>query len=526
MILNAPRRRLLPALAVLLAAPVQPAALIAQRPAGPIRLVVHLTIDQVRPEYLERWSGEFTGGLARLLARGVHFTRGEQDHASTETAPGHATLLSGRWPAGTGILTNDRGVPDSLAPLLAARGAGASPRGFRGTTLYDWMRAADSATRALSVSYKDRGAILPIGRAAVPVFWYADGRFTTSTWYADSLPTWLATWNAGDPVGRLAGHRWDLERPRSGYPEADDRPFENGGRDHTFPHRLSTDRERALRDIQYFPVMDSLTLDVAWRGMRALGLGQRDGTDLLAISLSVSDKVGHRYGPGSLEVHDHYLRLDRYLGAFLDSVATVVPDAGLVISLAADHGATAFPHDSVGGRIRLADEARALNQWARRRWGLHLGATEERGLVFADVAALRSRGVDVDSLREALAARVRRRPGVRRVYTPASLAIAADQDAMMWRRLLPTDLEWLVAVSIIDGWIWTSNPAITDHGSTNAADVRVPMVIVAPGVVPRRIERPVPVVDLAPTLAVLIGVTPTEPLDGRPLAEVVGDPRK
>lgn len=513
-------------LVLLLVALALPHSGTAQAPAEVPRLVIHLTIDQVRPELLAHWAGEFEGGLARLLARGVVYLAAEQDHAATETAPGHATLLSGRWPARTGILTNDRGVPDSLAPLLQARGVGASPRAFRGTTLYDWMRAADADTRVLSVSYKDRGAILPIGRAAVPVYWYADGRFTTSTWYADTLPAWLRGWNAADPVGRLAGHRWDPLRPREHYPERDDQPFENGGRDHTFPHVLSTDRERAIRDIQYFPVMDSLTLEVAWRGMQALGLGRRDGTDLLAVSLSISDKVGHRYGPRSLEQHDLYLRLDRYLGAFLDSVATVVPDDRLVISLSADHGVTDFPHDDTGGRIRLSDETRALNGWAWQRWGLHLGASEERGLVFADVAALRARGVDVDSLREALADRVRQRDGVRRVYTPASLAVTADLDAMMWRRLLPDDLEWLVAVSIDEGWIWTSNAALTDHGSTNRADVRVPIVIVAPGVAPRRVDRPVGVVDLAPTLAALVGITPTEPLDGRPLAEVVGDPRK
>lgn len=194
-----------PRLAALLALLSLPAATSAQRAAEPIRLVVHLTIDQARPEYLERWGGEFTGGLARLLAGGVVFARGEQDHAATETAPGHATLLSGRWPAHTGILTNDRGVPDPLAPLLEAAGPGASPRAFRGTTLYDWMRAADPETRALSISYKDRGAILPIGRAAVPVYWYADGRFTTSRWYGDSLPAWLVTWNAQDPSADSPG---------------------------------------------------------------------------------------------------------------------------------------------------------------------------------------------------------------------------------------------------------------------------------------------------------------------------------
>lgn len=507
-----------------------PVALLAQ-PTGPTsRLVVHLTIDQLRPDLLERLRGEFSGGLARLLAEGVVYPRGEQDHASTETAPGHATLLSGRWPARTGILSNNRGVPDPLSPLIEVtpggyRVEGGSPRAFRGTTLYDWMLAADPQTRVLSVSYKDRGAILPIGRARVPVYWFADGKFTTSTWYADSLPGWLRDWNARDFVGQLLGHRWELARPSDSYPERDDRPEENGGRDHTFPHVMPTDRSRAIRDIQYFPAFDSLTLDLALTGMAALGLGQREGSDLLAVSLSITDKIGHRYGPRSLEMHDHLLRLDRALGWFLDSLEARVGRDRLVISLSSDHGAQDFPTGGVGGRIRLRTLTDGVNHAIRARWGIAALADEDRGLVFADVPALTARGVDVDSIRAALADTVRRLPGVRRVYTPATLARSGDLDARMWHRLISPDTEWLIAVSLEPGWLWTDVGSITDHGTTNRLDVLVPIIIRAPGVPAQRVPRPVPVVDLAPTLATLLGVTPTEPLDGRPLAEVVGFPR-
>ena len=494
------------------------------------RLLVHLTIDQFRPDYLERWRGEFTGGLRRLLDEGVTYLQAEQDHASTETAPGHATLLSGRWPAHTGILSNNRGVPDPLAPLVEVtpggyRVEGASPRAFTGTTLYDWMRAVDPATRVLSVSYKDRGAILPVGRARVPVYWFADGKFTTSTWYADSLPTWLRAWNATDFVTRLAGRRWELVRPASEYPEVDNRPYEDGGREPTFPHVMPTDRQRGIRDIQYFPVFDSLTLDVALAGMEALGLGQREGTDLLAISLSITDKIGHRYGPGSLEMHDQVLHLDRALGWFLDSLEARIGADRLVVSLSADHGAQDFPTAGHGGRLRLTDLTAALNRAVWERWGIPALANEDRGLVFADVAALTARGVDVDSIRATLADSVRRIPGVREVYTPASLARRGDLDAMMWNRLIAAGTEWLLAVSLDEGWLWTDNEAITDHGTTNRLDVLVPIIIRAPGRTPRTIRRPVPVVDLAPTLAALLGVIPTEPIDGRPLAEVVELPR-
>jgi hypothetical protein len=387
------------------------------------------------------------------------------------------------------------------------------------------MRAADPATRVLSVSYKDRGAILTIGRARVPIYWFADGKFTTSTWYADSLPGWLRRYNERDFVSRLTGHRWDLLNPRPYYKEQDERSYENGGSSNVFPHLLTGDRQTIIREIQYFPAFDSLTLDLALTGMRELGLGLRDGPDLMAISLSVTDKIGHRYGPGSLEMHDNILRLDRSLDWFLDSLDARVGRNHLVISLASDHGGQDFPANGIGGRIRLKAVTASLNEAVADRWSIDLGADEDRGLVFADVAALTARGVDVDSIRAALVDTVSRLPGVRRVFTPALLARSGDHEAVMWQRLIPAGLDWLVAVSLEEGWLWTDNGMITDHGTTSRVDVLIPIIVRAAGVTPRLVMRPVAAVDLAPTLAALLGIVPTEPLDGRPLAEVVGHPR-
>src|SRR5918992_2226626 len=152
----------------------------AQQPSSPQpagrrpQLVVFLTVDQLLPAYFERYNRQLTGGLARLYRDGAVFTNAFQDHAITETAPGHASTLSGRFPRGTGIVTNATGVGDPQSPLIGGvRGAGASPYRFRGTVLLDWMRFKDVRSRALSVSRKDRGAILPIGRAKQSVYWFA-----------------------------------------------------------------------------------------------------------------------------------------------------------------------------------------------------------------------------------------------------------------------------------------------------------------------------------------------------------------
>ncbi len=494
-----------------------------QPPPKPIRLVVALAVDQLRPDYLDRYRGEFTGGFARLLREGVYYPRGLQDHAMTETAPGHATMLSGRSPASTGILANDLGVPDPGSRLIGSTATGASPSRFRGTTLADWLKHRDSGTRILSVSRKDRGAILMVGRMLAPVYWYTQGIFTTSRYYADTLPGWLQAWNARDPVKALAGTSWTLGRDPSSYPEADDRPFEAGGSDRTFPHRVPDDWTMAAGAIEYHTAIDSLTLDVTLAGVRALGLGQRDGVDFLAVSLSALDNIGHRWGPGSREVHDHVLNLDRYLGWFLDSLARTVPLDQVVISLTSDHGVVEFPEAGKGGRASITTQARDLNRWALARWGLKLEATNRNGLLTANVADLRSRGVHVDSLSRTLAAAIRSLPGVRAVYTPRALAAApaSDVEAGRWRRQVSADAEWLVAVALHPDWVWGSSTTSTGHGTTNPDDMTVPILFRVPGVSAARLEQRARTIDIAPTLAAILGVRPTEVVEGIPLPAVL-----
>src|SRR2546425_9643667 len=209
------------------------------------RLVVVITVDQLRPDYLERYRPQLLGGFATLLKTGASFTDAYQDHAVTETAPGHATVLSGRWPAHTGIIRNTVGVQDQTAPLIGVNGPGASPARFRGTAFFDWLKTADPGARALSISGKDRGAILPIGRAKEAVYWYFGGFFTTSRYYADSLPTWVRVFNGQRVPFRAAGTQWTLFLPERDYPEPDSAAYENQGRDFQFPHRLPADSGQA-----------------------------------------------------------------------------------------------------------------------------------------------------------------------------------------------------------------------------------------------------------------------------------------
>ncbi|MEO8637242.1 MAG: alkaline phosphatase family protein [Gemmatimonadales bacterium] len=500
----------------------------AAAPAPPHRptLLVMVTVDQLRPDYFARWSGQWRGGFRRLLRDGAVFPNALQDHAVTETAPGHATILSGRHPARTGIVLNEFGVPDSSTRLLGApNGMGASPRRFIGTTLIDWLRHADPAMQFLSVSRKDRGAILPIGRSRGPVFWYVGGRFTTSSYYADTLPTWVTGWNARGGVAALAGRRWQLLLPDSAYAEPDDEPYESGGKNRTFPHRLPTEPRALASAVLDTPWQDSLTLDLALDGARVLRLGQRSHPDVLAISLSATDYIGHTWGPDSREMHDHLLHLDRYLGWFLDSLAVLVPEQRIVLALTADHGVVSFPERTIaaggsGGRIPLGGLIRQLNRQLLGPDARHPVLFESSGLVFTDSMLLRQRGLSRDSLSTLVEARLRALPGVVAVWSPRTLALApaADVAASRWRHTLPSGFPWLACASPAPGYIWSDEPGSTTHGTTNADDVGVPIVLlgsmIRPGIRPDTVRT----IDLAPTLAQIFGVRPSEPLDGRTIA--------
>ena len=166
---------------------------------------------------------------------------------------------------------------------------------------------------------------------------------TTSRWYRDSLPGWLVAWTSRRGVARLAGATWDLLLSEGRYEERDDYAFENGGRDVAFPHVLPRDSAALAGGIVDFPWMDSLVLDLALEGVRQVELGRREGPDLLVVSLSATDAIGHDFGPDSREIHDHLVRLDRWLGRFLDSLDVLVPRERTIFALSSDHATPSIP---------------------------------------------------------------------------------------------------------------------------------------------------------------------------------------
>lgn len=491
---------------------------------GP-RLVVLLVVDQLRADLLDRYDDLFTGGFRRLRDGGFRFTGGAHDHAGTETAPGHATLATGVVPARHGVVANDwyvmRGgrwrpfynTADSLSPLVGApESAGRSPANFMRGGLADWVLAADTASRVVSISRKDRAAIPMAGRTRGEAYWLlpSAGRFVTSSYYRADYPDWVERFNA-DSMPRILGDSvWELAVPAAAVSRAwpDAFHFESDTVHITFPHRFpeAGERQRFADWVADFtPYPDVAVLGLVREAIGAMGLGAGGHTDYLAVSFSQTDYLGHKYGPFSLEQLDNLIRLDGLIGELLSLLDERVGRGRWVLALSADHGVTTTPEHAAEGAA-----------------GLRLGRAE---LVRMDsaVAGVASAAPDYQ---ERVAESLEALPFVADVVTLAELQgrdAPADSFIRLFRNSfypgrphgvlnrLGMDLRWT------EGTIQRSEPGGTTHGSPYWPDRHVPVLFYGGSIGPGVSAEPVRTVDVAPTLAALAGIRTPDDLDGRNL---------
>ena len=505
-------------------------------PAPRPTLVVFVTVDQMRSDYFQRFDKQLTGGFRRLFDGGAFFLDAYQDHGITETAPGHASTMSGRFPVHTGIVMNSQGVngvPDAELIDALPNEPSASPIRFQGTTLTDWIRAAEPQMRFLSVSRKDRGAILPIGKSKGNVYWWsANGTFTTSRYYADSLPTWVKRFNARKMAQSYAGKEWTLLLPESAYPEPDSVPIESGGIDYLFPHQVPSDSGIAARVAAGFPWMDDITLAFALAGLQQLGLGSATNrTDVLNISLSTTDAIGHRFGPDSRELHDQIVRLDRALGVFFDSLFKLRDQQSVVVALTGDHGMAPFPtlkstiypnHDA-----KLVSLSAPWTAFLDRLTAAGVDRTavdmEEAAVVVTKPDAFAKAGVNADSAIASFGADAKRVEGVQRADLMTTLANADtvhDAIARRWLHMFRPDGPVRLIVTLTPYSYW-SGVTFATHGSPHDYDAKVPVVFYGSRVRAGRYSEFVRVVDMAPTLAEIVGVKPLEAIDGHVLRQAL-----
>jgi predicted AlkP superfamily pyrophosphatase or phosphodiesterase len=491
------------------------------------KLVVLIVVDQLRGDMLERYRADLSGGYARLMNGGAWFTNAFQDHAITETAPGHASTMSGRFPSSTGITSNSEGVVDSDRKLVTGlpNEVGASPDRFRGTTVTDWLTAKDSRTRAFSVSMKDRGAILPIGKSKQQVYWYSgNGRFTTSTYYRDTLPTWVNAFNARRIPQKYAGTSWELSRPASSYPEPDSVVYERGGRDYVFPHRFPDDTLRAMAYLRTTPSMDSIVALFALEGLQSLQLGLGPQTDVMSVSFSATDYIGHAFGPDSREAHENEIRLDQTIGRLIDSLYKLRDSSTVMLALVADHGVSPIPElarergiakGDQGLRVSLRPVVAAMRDWIRQKGGDTTAIYYDGETFTVDPVALRPANISRDTVLDLFTRAALRVPGVARVDRLASLRRAnlnRDPIARRWVHQFEEGELIDLVITLTRYSYWGS--AVATHGTPYDQDAHVPIILYGPWVKPGQYTSFARTVDLGVTLAAIAGATPTERVDG------------
>ncbi|MCC6245713.1 MAG: alkaline phosphatase family protein, partial [Gemmatimonadaceae bacterium] len=361
-----------------------------------------------------------------------------------------------------------------------------------------------------------------------------DGRFTTSRYYADTLPTWAQQFNATDFTAKYLGTDWTLLLDASQYPEKDTVPYEHSGKDFVFPHRLDSARRAGTYNFTDYPWMDDATVNMALAGVNAMELGKGPTLDVLAVSLSTTDAIGHAYGPNSLELHDQVLRADRALGRLIDSLFVLRDSTRIVFALSADHGVTPLPEETMPGtdpdrgRVNtkpVIDAARsALASQGVEGDALLLQA----GILSLDRRRLAARGVNSDSVITALRKSLLALPGMLRVDRVSSLAAAAkrgDKIARRWLNAVPNDMDAELTVTFKPGYYWFETRYAT-HGSPHDLDARIPIIFMGPMFSPGKYGKPVRSVDIAPTLGAATDIPPIEPVDGRVLTEALQTTRR
>jgi predicted AlkP superfamily pyrophosphatase or phosphodiesterase len=325
------------------------------------RLVVVISIDQFRADYLQRFRRYFSqNGFNLLLREGADFSEASYEHSVTQTCPGHAVILTGSYANRNGIVANAWYNPalrraeycaaDTAAKLIGVGGEGRSPRNLLVSTVGDELKRAEGRARVIAIAGKDRSAIMLGGHLADAAYWTDDTLVVTSSYYMKELPPYVQGFNARGAITRYRGATWDRILPARAYAMVgrDNVAAEEdiGGMGRTFPHHLSggpAQSQNFLEGFQTSPFENEVLVDFAIEVIRVEQLGQDENPDLLALGFSANDLVGHSYGPDSHEVMDMTVRTDRLLERFFSFLIRQVGRENVVIALTSDHGVAPLP---------------------------------------------------------------------------------------------------------------------------------------------------------------------------------------
>ena len=519
------------------------------------KLVVVIVVDQMRGDYIERYGHQWTKGLRRLMEQGAWFRQAAYPYMNTITCAGHSTISTGSFPATHGIILNswwDRenakqvSCTDDPKAQTISYGApvkgGNSPFRLEVPTLADEMRSQlGGKTRVVTMAIKPRAAIMLAGHRSDSTTWYeasVGAWATTSAFAAEPVP-FVAQFMRSHPVARDAG-KWTKLLPDGQYLFEDAGPGEKppAGWSMTFPHPLGGEPGKATAEFNRLwgesPFADVFLGEMAEAAVTALGLGKGPGTDYLGMSFDALDSVGHAFGPHSHEVQDTLVRLDATLGTLFAFLDRTVGAQNYVAALSADHGVAPIPERMVregfdAGRISTVDMVDRIEKVLAQVWGpgKYVARMTYPDLYFQP--GVYAKLLADPAARRAVKETIHGVAGASRVYGSEEFADARGSDDPMKRA---------IALSFYPGrsgdimvlpkpyWLFVTNPAslaagsATTHGTLYGYDQHVPVILMGYGIKPGEYFSEATPADIAPTLALLSGITLAH-ADGRVLAEAL-----
>lgn len=523
------------------------------QPSKP-KLVVGIVVDQMRIDYLTRFENHFGNeGFKRFYDQGFVAKNHHFDYVQTKTGPGHASISSGTPPAIHGIIANDwfdktTGVKQYCVDDASYKSVGTltdegkkAPTQFLVSTFSDENRlATQSRGKSIGISIKDRSAILSIGHAANGAYWFSceeDGKFVSSTFYMNALPKWAADFNANRSIDNYLT-TWDTYYPIDSYVEtgSDNTPYERifkGRETPTFPYHLDelASENDGYDIIKETPFGNSLITDFALEAVQGEALGTDDDADVLMISYSSTDYVGHAFGVNSKEVQDTYVRLDLDLARLFAALDKQVGKGNYTAFLTSDHGVAHVPlylmdNNIPAGYFMKKDFVKKLKKHAADYFGsdkiIRNVSNNEIHLNYAEIAAQR---FDVNQIKSVITSFATSFDGIAVAYDTGELMKMNKSNTIiqrLQRGFHPKrsgDIVFVLEPGFMDNGKYGTKG--TTHGSAYIYDTHVPFMLFGEGVRKGHTYERTNITDIAPTICAILGVSNPTGTIGDPVKEAL-----
>lgn len=497
-------------------------------------LVVGIVVDQMRHDYIYRyWDHYGDDGIKRLVNEGFSFDNAKFDYMPTFTGPGHASVYTGTTPAVHGIIGNSWYLRESGGRTYVTEDSSVStvgsesdegemsPRLMLSSSISDEIRLHHNMhSKAVALSLKDRGSILPGGFTG-DAYWfdYGEAKMITSTFYHDELPEWVQEFNQRDLPAEYVSEPWETLHPIETYTESieDDNPYEgtfSGQESPVFPHDLPAYAEESgNRIVANTPFGDKYLFEMAYAAIEGEQLGRDEYTDLLSISLSSPDHIGHRYGPASKEVQDTYIRLDQEIARLLDHIDEQFGKENVLVFLTSDHGAAHNPEylrdlDIPTGNYNRSEASSALSEQLEEIYGFDPVASVRSRQIFLDRDQIREQNVRLEDVQRDAAVFMQQIEGVNDAVTADALMSTSFTDPLKERAQKGYNAQRSgdVIYWVKPQWFTSGRTLGTTHGSPYSYDVRAPLLWYGWDIPAGHSTVPVFISDIASTVANFVNV--------------------